>query len=93
MRYAIIVCLLACGCATPKNAEYYKGYKDCAGKVSGVFDYIDILEKEQDHCFKKSYYEDQIKDLQMQNMALKAGNEYLSTLVSRYREDCLRSVK
>ena len=73
------------GCASIKSAEYRHGYKDCAGKVSGVFEYIELLEREQDHCFKKSYYEDQIGNLQMENAALRAANEFLNSQAKKER--------
>ena len=91
MKKIIIISLLITGCATSKDAQYNKGYKDCASKVSGVFDYIDILEREQKNCFTQDFWRDRIKEnkeqndelsnriveLDMQNAALKSANEFL----------------
>ena len=75
--------LSACATSNPK----YCIMKYHEGKISSIFEYIEMLEKEQDHCFKKSYYEDQIRDLSMQNAALQSANKFLLKLIEVCKED------
>lgn len=82
MKNAIIIFAFAAltGCASLKNAQYYWGYKDCAERVSGVFDYIEILENDAKGHYTRAWYEDRIRDLEMENAALKAANRELAKI-------------